>query len=155
VSLSTHPAPASHSLKASRPQADTEGTRSSQSPGWLAPPRELAHPLRSILITRTSSLLRDGPSLCPASVLLPSWVLHLSFSLNIETTGSHVSHKSLDQVRTTFMPGAAQAVNRLPLDSSWKLERPPVLTPSSCFRHLISGSLTLTSLILTCHDPQP
>jgi hypothetical protein len=64
----------------------------------------------------------------------PSLVLSLSFSLAIETTGSHVPHKSLDQVHATSMPGAAQAINRLPLDSSWKLERPPVLTPSNSFR---------------------
>ena len=37
---------------------------------------------------------------------------HLSFSLIIGTTGSHVPHKSLDQVRATFMPDAAQAVDR-------------------------------------------
>ena len=43
----------------------------------------------------------------------------LGFSLNIGTTGSHVPHKSLDQVHATFMPGAAQAVNRFPLSLSW------------------------------------
>jgi hypothetical protein len=46
------------------------------------------------------------------------WVFHLNFSLNIGTTGSHVPHKSLVQVRATFMPDAAQAVNRFPLDLS-------------------------------------
>jgi len=142
-------------LRSHDPKQTQKETRSSQSPGWRAPLCELAHPLRSMLITTTSSLLRDGPSLCSASVLSLSWGLHLSFSLTIGTTGSHVPHKSLDQVHATFMPDAAQAVSRLPLDSSWKFERPPVLTPSSCFRHLISGSLTLASLILTCHDPQP
>jgi hypothetical protein len=69
VSLSTHPAPASHPLEASQPQADVK--RNLLLPDdWLACPlHELAHPLCSILITRTSSLLRDGPSLCPASLL--------------------------------------------------------------------------------------
>ena len=75
--------------------------------GWII------HPLRSIPITGTSTLLRVGPPLCPASVLSPSWVLHLNFSLIIGTTGSHVPHKSLDQVRATFMPDAAQAVNQV------------------------------------------
>ena len=47
---------------------------------------------------------------------------HLSFSLIIGTTGSHVPQKSLDQVRATFMPDAAQAVSRFPLDLSWNPE---------------------------------
>ncbi len=68
---------------------------------------------------------------------------------------SHVPHKSQDQVPATFMPDATQAVNRFPLDLSWNIERTPVLTPSITFRHLISGSLTLDSLIHTCHDPMP
>jgi len=62
------------------------------------------HPL-----SRASSLLWIAPTLCLASVLSPSWVLHLGFSLLIKATGSHVPHKSLDQVHATFMPDAAQA----------------------------------------------
>ena len=49
---------------------------------------------------------------------------HLSFSLNIRTTGSHVPHKSPVQVHATFMPDAAQAVSRLPLNFSWSSEGP-------------------------------
>jgi hypothetical protein len=67
----------------------------------------------------TSSLIRVVPPLCPASVLSPSWVFHLSFSLDIGTTGSHVPPESLDQGHATFMPDAAQAVGRLPLGLSW------------------------------------
>ena len=74
---------------------------------------------------------------------------HLSFSLSIGTTGSHVPHKSRDQVHATFMPDAAQAVTRLLLDLSWSPVSPPVLTSSFSFRHLISGSLALVSLNLT------
>ena len=81
-------------------------------------------PLRSSLITKPSSLLRATPPLCPASVLSLSWGLHLSFSLNIRTTGSHVPHKSLDQVHATFMPSTAQAVNRSPLDLSRSIASP-------------------------------
>ena len=55
---------------------------------------------------RTSSLIRVGPPLCPALVLSPSWVLHLGFSLNIGTTGSHVPQRSLDQSHATFTPEA-------------------------------------------------
>jgi hypothetical protein len=39
-------------------------------------------------------------------------------ALSIGPTGSHVPHKSLDQVHAIFMPDATQAVNRLPLDLS-------------------------------------
>jgi len=77
--------------------------------------------------------------------------LHLNFSLSIGTTGSHVPHKSLNQVRATFMPDVAQTVNRFPLSLSWRMVRPPVLTSSNSFRHLISSSLALASLNLTWH----
>src|SRR5512136_446881 len=70
----------------------------------------------------TSSLLRVGPPLCSASVLSPLWVLHLSFSLNIEATGSQVPCKSLDQVHAAFTPEAAWAVSR----SSPKLVLNPI-----------------------------
>ena len=93
----------------------------------------MIQPLRSTPITGTSTLLRVGPPPCPASVLSFLWILHLNFSLNIGTTGSHVPHKSLDQIRATFMPDAAQAVNRLLLNLSWSMVSPPVLTSSIHF----------------------
>ena len=68
---------------------------------------ELTHPLRSISITETSSLLQNDPPLCLASVLSFSWDLHLNFSLNIEATDSHVPHKSLTQSHAIFTPEAA------------------------------------------------
>ncbi len=74
---------------------------------------------------------------------------YLIFFLNVRTTDSHVPHKSLAQVHTTCMPDVTQTVNRFPLDLSWSSERPPVLTSSNSFRHLISGSLPLISLNLT------
>jgi hypothetical protein len=67
----------------------------------------------------TSSLLRVVPPLCPASVLSPLWVFHLSFSLDIGATGSHVPPESLVQVHATSMPATTQAVSRLPLSFSW------------------------------------
>ena len=79
---------------------------------------------------RTSSLIWVGPPLCPAWVLSPSWVLHLGFSLSIGTTASQVPCKSLNQGHAIFMPDAAQAVNRSPLDLSRSHVRPPVSTPS-------------------------
>src|SRR5512135_1853132 len=116
---------------------------------WLATSQSRSmQPLRSISIAETSTLLRVAPSLCPASVLSLLWGLHLSFSLNIGATGSHVPHRSQDQGPATFMPDATQAVNRFPLDLSWDIVGTPVLTPSITFRHLISGLLTLGSLTL-------
>ena len=73
------------------------------------------YPLRSTSITETSSLLRGNPPPCLASVLSFLWGLHLNFSLDIETTGSHVPPKSLYRDHATFMPGAAQTVDRYPL----------------------------------------
>ena len=107
------------------------------------------HPLCSTPITGASSLLRDAPPLCPASVLSCLWDLHLHFSLNIGATGSHVPHKSLDQVHATSMPEAAWPVNRSLPDLSRVNDTPPVLTSSLRFRHFISGSLSFVSLIRT------
>jgi hypothetical protein len=71
VSLSTHTARASHTLEASRLQVDAE-KKGSLPVIWLAfALLELAHPLRSILITRTSSLLQDDPPPSQASILSP------------------------------------------------------------------------------------
>src|SRR3954462_2887164 len=65
-------------------------------------------------ITGTSTLLRAHPPLCPASVLWPSWVFHLGFSLNIEATGSQVPCSSQDRTRATLMPDATLAVSGSP-----------------------------------------
>ena len=56
--------------------------------------------------TQTSSLLRVAPPLCSALVLRLLWGFHLSFSLAIRATGSHVPHMSLHQVHAIFMPKA-------------------------------------------------
>jgi hypothetical protein len=65
-------------------------------------------------ITGTSTLLRADPPLCPASVLWPSWDLHLGSSLSIEATGSQVTYPSQDRTRATFMPDATLAVSGSP-----------------------------------------
>src|SRR5690606_22440258 len=69
--------------------------------------------LCSTRITRASSLLQVAPPLCLASVLWLSWGLHLSISLNIETTGSKVPSPSLIRALAAFMPDAAWASYRL------------------------------------------
>jgi len=112
----------------------------------------MSQPLRSTSITETSSLLRVGPPPCLASVLSSLWGLHLDFSLNIETTGSHVPYNSLNQTHAAFMPSTTQAVNRFPLDLSRSSARSSVLMLTQEFRHLISGSLTLVFLAHTCRD---
>jgi hypothetical protein len=94
-------------------------------------------PLRSISITETSSLLRVAPPLCFVSVLSFSWGLHLNFSLNIETTGSHVPHKSLTQSHAIFTPEAAWAVNRFLPNLSRTQYSSLVLTSPIIFRRLI------------------
>lgn len=121
VTVSRHAAPVSLTFETSRFQTDTK-KKSGSSPalaGLTITYRELTHPLRSNPITGPSSLIRDDPPLCPASVLSLSWGLHLSFSLAIRTTGSHVPCKSLNQIHATFMPDPTQAVNRYPLGLSW------------------------------------
>ena len=70
-------------------------------------------PLCSSSITEPSSLLRVAPPLCPASVLSLLWGLHLSFSLSIRATGSHVPHMSLDQVHAGRRLGSKQVSPRL------------------------------------------
>ena len=53
----------------------------------------------------------------PALVLSHLWGLPICVSPLASGTGSHVPHKSLDQV-AAFMPSTAQAVNRFPLSLS-------------------------------------
>src|SRR3990170_5032462 len=61
---------------------------------------------------QASSLQRARPPLGLASVRSSSWVLHLDFSLRIETPGSHVPHKSLRWAHAVFMPVTTRAVSR-------------------------------------------
>src|SRR4030042_2873160 len=91
----------------------------------------MIQPLHSLSITETSTLLRVGPPLCPASVLSPLWVLHLGFSLTIRTTGSHVPHMSLIQVRATFMPGHRPGSIQVSPELILVSRKLPVLTSSN------------------------
>ena len=122
MTVSRHTAHASLPLESSRSQAYTNETRFLPV-SWLPIAGcELTHPLRSNPITGPSILIQDDPPLFSALVLSRLWGHHLRFFLNIGTTGSHVPHKSLDQVHAISMPDAAQTINRLPLDLSC---RPP------------------------------
>jgi hypothetical protein len=81
---------------------------------------------------RASSLLRDGPPLCPASLRLPSRFPPLGVLAwrpaagqcrttgqpPIGTTGSHVPHRSQNRTRATSMPDTAWPVGRHPPGSS-------------------------------------
>ncbi|MGZ3591824.1 MAG: hypothetical protein ACXU99_14300 [Thermodesulfobacteriota bacterium] len=76
----------------------------------------MTQPLRFIPIT---GLLRYYGSVHPCAPYRysrPCGLLHLGFSLTIGTTGSHVPHKSLGQGHAIFMPDAAQAIGRFPLN---------------------------------------
>lgn len=85
-------------------------------------------PLRSILITRTSSLLRVVPPPCSASVLSFLHFLYLNFSLCIRATVSYVPYKSLYLVHAIYMPDAIQIIIRLYLNSSQSCSEVLVLT---------------------------
>ena len=80
-----------------------------------------------------SSLLRAAPPLCPASVLSFSWGFHLNFSLSIGAAVSRVLHRSLNQSHATFMPDAAQAVNRFLPRLILAFRTPPVSTSPISF----------------------
>jgi len=74
---------------------------------------------------------------------------HLRFSLNIGATGSHVPHKSLNQVHATLMPDAVWTVNRFPPDLSQVNDSPWFRRHPYTFDTSLSGSLSFVSLILT------
>ncbi|MFL9922565.1 twin-arginine translocation signal domain-containing protein [Paraburkholderia fungorum] len=74
------------------------------------------HAFAPEVITTPSTLLRMTPPLCLASVLSLSRVLRLSFSLDIETTGSQVPYPRLQKGRATSMPDAVKPTFRLPFD---------------------------------------
>jgi len=96
-----------------------------------------------------SSLIRATPPLCPTSVLSPSWALHLSFL---------PYHRNDRFPRSTQEPGSGSRylyAGRCPSSKQASLglllefSKPPVLTSSYSFRHLIGSSLALASLNLT------
>jgi hypothetical protein len=93
----------------------------------------MTRPLRSRRITRRSSLLRAVPPLCLASVLKPSWDLHLGVSLGIEATGSKVPCKSLSRTHAVFVPEVALSVGRHRQCSSRGNHHSPVSTPTYNF----------------------
>jgi hypothetical protein len=72
-------------------------------------------------------------------------VCHLSFSLRIGTTGSHVPHRSLIHVHAAYMPDASWVLNRLAPTFIPRYAHSPVSAPSSSFRHVI-GRFTFVRL---------
>src|SRR5215470_20300737 len=101
VNVSAHPARASPSHTASRAVCSHKAYKLLPRT-WLARTFcELAHPLRSILITRTSSLLRDDPPLRHASILSPfvgSPLIGFSLGIMPQVPTFHTKAK------TTLMP---------------------------------------------------
>jgi hypothetical protein len=102
----------------------------------------MTRPLRSTRITRASSLLRDGPPLCPATgtqLLEIHHLLELFLSppippgVTFRTTGSRVPNQSPDQAHATYTPDTARAVDRYLPDSSRRQDQPSVLMSSTLF----------------------
>jgi len=60
---------------------------------------------------------------------------------------SHVPYRSLNQSHATFMPDAAQAVSRFPLDLSWRTDSHQFWRRLYIFDTSSDGSLALVSLI--------
>jgi hypothetical protein len=107
VNLSIHTAPASLPPGTSRFQAYAKRTRFLPV-SWLPIACcELAHPLRSIPITETSSLLRDDPPPSCASILSPFVGLTYKVFSSHHIKGSQVPRRSLTQIHATFTPEAA------------------------------------------------
>jgi hypothetical protein len=115
----------------------------------------MARPLRSNPITGPSSLLSDGPTLCPATVLSPHGFCRLEFSRGRPAAGqrpladhpaerqnSHVPCKSLTHARAAYMPDTIWAINRHPPDLSWSQAPGPLLMSSTAFRHVTCGLLS-------------
>src|SRR5580692_11106386 len=115
----------------------------------------MARPLRSSPITGPSSLLPDGPPLCPTTGICLSRFLPLepfpettsrrsqtTSWRSRRTTGSHVPCKSLTRARAAYMPDTIWPINRHPPDLSRGEDHDPVLMSSNAFRQLTCGSLS-------------
>jgi hypothetical protein len=118
-------------------------------------PARTTLPLRSSPITGPSSLLQVGPPLCPASLLSPSQISCLGFSLQttgrrtalaplasrpIGATGSRVPHKSPDHARATIHAGhppSQSAGSRQTRPGA--MTRPRFWMSPIRFRHFIGG----------------
>ncbi len=93
--------------------------RLSVSQSWLTNLQNwITQSLRSTPITGASPLLRTVPPLYLASVLSPSWVLHLWLFPLHPDPGSQVPNRSLYQGHATYMPVTIWTVSRFPPDLS-------------------------------------
>jgi len=107
VNLSAHTAPVSLPLESSRSQAYIEKIKFLPVSRLTCCLYELTHPLRSILITRTSSLLQDDPPPSCASILSPFVVLTYRVFSSHHMKSSHVLQKSPNQAHANCTPSAA------------------------------------------------
>ena len=73
---------------------------------------ELSHPLRSILITRTSTLLRDNPPPACASVLSPFVVPTYKVFPWHHMKSSQVPYPSQNQSHATYTPDTTWPISR-------------------------------------------
>ena len=98
-----------------------------------------------------SSLIRGGPSQCPASVLSPYGFFRLSFSLYIRTTGSRSSAREPEPDSRLLYAGrrlpSYQVSGRL---VPGELKAPGFDEHCCSLRRFNRGSLAFVSLTLTC-----
>ena len=92
----------------------------------------MTQPLRSTRITRLHPYYELLRPCAPHRYAGSCGANHLSVSLHIGTTGSHVPRKSPEQRHATSTPDTAQPIHRLPLDSSRITTQDPVLMSSVC-----------------------
>jgi len=116
--------------------------------------------LRSTPITGASSLLRDGPSPCPATdtpACGSSPLASLSPAGHLNQLPALSGRGVLPfraeawfRAHAIYMPDAARAVNRNPPDSSRENHQSPVSTSDNALRHVIDGSLSFVFSDHTC-----
>ena len=110
---------------------------SSRLRGWPVLQSELAHPLRSPLITRGSSRIQDDPPLNSSSVLSPSWFWPLVASpLASKFRFPRSAQPPHGKLRPPLMPDAAPPVNRYRRNSSRSNSNSAVLAIISNFSTL-------------------
>src|SRR5664279_41874 len=105
--------------------------------------------LRSILITRTSTLIRIGPPPCPASVLSFLWFPPLEFLPYHRNDRFPRSTQEPESGSRYLYAGCRPSSKQVPLGFILESRKPPSSDIIHSFRHLRSSSLALASLILT------
>ncbi|MEY4579674.1 MAG: hypothetical protein RL701_4377, partial [Pseudomonadota bacterium] len=91
---------------------------------------ERCRPFAQSAFTDLTATTSDSAPVLRLDTCTLAETFHSGSSLSIGITGSHVPHQSLIRTHATFMPDAAQPVNRHPLGSIPGQPSIPVSTPS-------------------------